>query len=224
MKPARSWDRMVVLPSRFSAKSVTVARVSAEVRIPATISTRGSTGAGLKKCTPTTRSGLLVTLAIFDSGMDDVLDARIASGLRIASSRRKRSSLRSSTSGTDSITMSASAVPAGSVTRWMRPKVSSASAAESRSERIARRTEASMRERLPSTLCGSGSTTTTSQPARAHTSAMPAPMVPPPITAIRSIAVSVRPSGRRSSVCADSDGTGATVWHWGHRRRSASFL
>ena len=51
------------------------------------ISTRGMTGAGLKKCTPRTRSGFAQADAIPAIGSDDVLVARTQSGETAISSR-----------------------------------------------------------------------------------------------------------------------------------------
>ena len=45
-----------------------------------TSSTSGSTGTGLKKCSPSTRPGFSVAAAIFMIGMLDVFDASTASG------------------------------------------------------------------------------------------------------------------------------------------------
>ncbi len=49
-------------------------------------STSGSTGTGLKKCSPSTRLGFLVADAIFMIGMLEVFDASTASGSVMTSS------------------------------------------------------------------------------------------------------------------------------------------
>ena len=50
--------------------------VCSEVMIERTISTSGSTGTGLKKCMPSTRSGFEVSAASFMIGTDEVVEAR----------------------------------------------------------------------------------------------------------------------------------------------------
>ena len=55
---------------------------SSELRSARTISTSGSSGAGLKKCIPITRSGRSVASAICETESADVFVARIASGRR----------------------------------------------------------------------------------------------------------------------------------------------
>ena len=62
--------------------------VAGGVASPLTTSTSGSTGAGLKKCMPTTRPGCFrpAASAVIDS--DDVFDARIASGATTTLSSR----------------------------------------------------------------------------------------------------------------------------------------
>ena len=52
-------------------------------------STNCSTGAGLKKCMPTTRLGFDVATAISVTGSEEVLVARTASGTTIASTLAK---------------------------------------------------------------------------------------------------------------------------------------
>ena len=79
MKPGVDVACTGILPHAF-AVSYTTAAVADCVASPLTTSTNGSTGAGLKKCMPTTRPGCFnpAASAVIDS--DDVLDARIASG------------------------------------------------------------------------------------------------------------------------------------------------
>ncbi|MNE23304.1 hypothetical protein D3C80_1165520 [compost metagenome] len=67
------------------------------------------TCAGLKKCSPRTWDGRWVTAAIASMSSAEVLLARIAHGLRCASSARKISCLSARFSYTASITRSASA-------------------------------------------------------------------------------------------------------------------
>ncbi len=71
-----------------------------------TTSTSFNTGAGLKKCMPTTRSGRPVTSAISVTESADVLVARIASGSSTESSSLKTAPLVAMSSMTASITRS----------------------------------------------------------------------------------------------------------------------
>ncbi|MNE72844.1 hypothetical protein D3C80_1688180 [compost metagenome] len=67
------------------------------------------TGTGLKKCNPTTRSGRVVAAASRVIEIDDVLDARIASGRTMASNWAIRFNFNSRFSVAASITTSQSA-------------------------------------------------------------------------------------------------------------------
>ena len=91
---------------------MTVAMVSAEVFRPRTFSISFMTLAGLKKCVPMTFSGRAVAAAISFTSSVEVLVARIASGLQTSSSRAKTCFLRSISSNTASMTMSASLMSA----------------------------------------------------------------------------------------------------------------
>ncbi len=66
--------------------------------------------AGAKKCRPSTLSGRFVTAAISSMSSVEVFEARIASGLTVASSLAKIVFLRSIRSTTASTTMSTSAI------------------------------------------------------------------------------------------------------------------
>ena len=79
MKPALSPQTTGFLPSRPTSAS-TSASTAGSVTTVRTISTRFCTGAGLKKCTPTTRPGRVLAVEISVTGSDEVLVARIASG------------------------------------------------------------------------------------------------------------------------------------------------
>jgi hypothetical protein len=59
---------------------VTAAATAGSVSTVVMTSTRGMTGAGLKKCIPTTRPGCLVGAAMAVTDSEDVLVARTASG------------------------------------------------------------------------------------------------------------------------------------------------
>ena len=105
-KPARSWESIDVLPSVPSANARAVSSVSSEVMIERTSSTSGSTGTGLKKCMPSTRSGFEVSAASFMIGTEEVFDARNSASGRIASSLRNSSRLACSFSTTASMAAS----------------------------------------------------------------------------------------------------------------------
>ena len=87
-KPGKSCASAGVLP-RSSASAMIAAAVSSDVSRARITSTSYSTGTGLKKCIPMTWSGRDVTAASDVIGIDDVFDARIASGRHTASARRK---------------------------------------------------------------------------------------------------------------------------------------
>jgi hypothetical protein len=73
------------------------------------ISTRFCTGAGLKKCSPTTRPGCEVAAEIAVTDRDEVLVARMASVATMPSSARKISCFTGSCSTTASTTRSQAA-------------------------------------------------------------------------------------------------------------------
>ena len=74
--------------------------MSGEVSSEVTISTRRSTGTGLKKCMPITAPGRRVAMASFMIGIDDVFEARIASGASTTLSRRRNTSIFAGSSST----------------------------------------------------------------------------------------------------------------------------
>ncbi|MNN91668.1 hypothetical protein D3C81_2098110 [compost metagenome] len=76
---------------------------------PRTTSSRRMTLAGLKKCSPTTLWGRDTVAAMASTSSEDVLVAKIASGLQILSRVRNTCCLTSGASNTASITRSASA-------------------------------------------------------------------------------------------------------------------
>ena len=108
MNPARSPIVTSTLPS-FWVKASTAWRASGSVSTLLTISTSFITGAGLKKCTPTTLPGRRVATAISVTDSDEVLVARMVSGLQISSTWAKIERFRSRCSGTASMTRSTSA-------------------------------------------------------------------------------------------------------------------
>ena len=181
MKPALSPTMTGFLPSR-SASALTSSKISSLVMTVLMTSTNWSTGAGLKKCMPTTRLGLIVATAISVTGSELVLVARIASSETIASSLAKMSFLRSRCSGTASTTSWHSLRSAMSLVNCTRAWSAAWSSALSLPRVTARSVEC-CRTPLPfSTASSVTSTATTSMPLRAKTSTMPAPMVPSPMT------------------------------------------
>ncbi len=127
MKPALSPQTTGFLPSRPTS-ALTSSRTSGSVTTVRTISTRFWTGAGLKKCTPTTRPGRPFAVEISVTDSDEVFVARIASGETMSSSARKMLFLISSDSTTASTTKSAWARSAIEVDRVIRSSSSFCSA------------------------------------------------------------------------------------------------
>src|SRR5918997_807129 len=181
MNPARSPITTGVLPS-FSASAVTLPTTSGSVTTVRTTSTSVSTGAGLKKCIPTTLPGRFVRTASSVIDRLDVLEANTTSSRTIPSSSLKIRLLRSRCSGTASITKSTSARSASFVVKLIRSSSSRWAVSSSFPRSRARPVECSRCPRPRVTPCSSTSTATTSRPVRASTSAMPAPIVPMPTT------------------------------------------
>ena len=119
-------------------------------------------------------------------GIEDVFEVRSASSREtIASSFLKSSIFAASFSTIASTTRSQPANSARSVVNAMSRNADSPSCAVSFPDFCARCIERSTRALPASTSFSSGSLTTTSSPARAHTSAMPEPISPQPITPTR---------------------------------------
>ena len=78
---------MTVLPIA-SPVAWASARASSEDCSPATTSSRPITGAGLKKCIPTTRRGLLAAVAIAVTSSEEVFVASTHSSSTISDSAR----------------------------------------------------------------------------------------------------------------------------------------
>ena len=112
-----------------------------------------------------------------------VFVAKIAPGPVIWSSLANNSALSCSRSGIASMTRSAPARSANSQVKVMRPSRLSCSSSVSFPRLTARLVEPTTLDRPCSRDSGFISTATTLNPLRAITSAMPAPMVPRPITA-----------------------------------------
>ncbi len=181
MNPARSPMTTGALPS-FSRNATTSVTTSGSVITVRTTSTSLSTGAGLKKCVPTTLPGRLVWAAISVTDSAEVLEASTVAGGQIRSSAPRISALSGRSSGTASTTRSQSASAASEVPQLIRPSSAACSAAPSLPLATARVVDRSRWARARVTPAASASTPMTVSPVRANTSAMPDPMVPRPTT------------------------------------------
>src|SRR5699024_6593661 len=180
-KPARSPTVTGVLPMRL-ATSVTSSTVSRLVETVVITSASFMTGAGLKKCSPTTLSGRPVSAAISVTDNEDVLVAKIVPGGQILSRSPKTSCLMFMCSGTASTTKSASERSSREVVKVMRASIAARSSSLIFPLPTARERDLSTWPRPRSHASWSISTPTTLKPARANTSAIPAPIVPSPTT------------------------------------------
>src|SRR5699024_1398122 len=180
-KPARSPTVTGVLPMRL-ATSVTSSTVSRLVETVVITSASFMTGAGLKKCSPTTLSGRPVSAAISVTDNEDVLVAKIVPGGQILSRSPKTSCLMFMCSGTASTTKSASERSSREVVKVRRASIAARSSSLSFPLPTARESDLSTWPRPRSHASWSLSTPTTLKPARANTSAIPAPIVPSPTT------------------------------------------
>jgi hypothetical protein len=181
MKPARSAATTGTF-SNLRASAMTSSTTSGSVTTVLITSTNSCTGAGLKKCMPTTRRGRWVATEISVTDNDEVLVARMASSRTTLSSAEKISRFSSSRSITASITRSQSASASISVAKVTRSNSACWSSGASLPRFTARSVECWMCPRPRSTACSSRSTPTTLSPCRANTSAIPAPIVPSPTT------------------------------------------
>ena len=145
-------------------------------------STNDSTGAGLKKCSPTTRRGFAVATAISVTDSEEVLVASTVSGPTIRSRAAKMSFLSSRCSGTASTTSPQPATASSDVAYRTRACTAAASSGVSFPRSTALAVECSSASRPRAVPAWSTSTATTSSPVRATTSTMPAPIVPSPMT------------------------------------------
>ena len=123
MKPARSPQETGDLPT-FEQSARTVSETSSEVVTVETTSTSFITGAGLKKCIPTTSAGRFVTLASSMTGRLEVVVAKIAPGLQMSSRFSKSVVLMARSSAIASTTMSTSARSSSEVVPVSRPRIS----------------------------------------------------------------------------------------------------
>ena len=158
--------------------------------------------AGLKKCSPITSSGREVAAAIRSISSVEVLLASIAPSRHTRSSVENTSSLMAMVSNTASMTRSASASAAKSSISSRRDNCACICVSVCRPLLTAAVSDFSIVARPRSRPCRSLSSRDTSRPASRQLSAMPAPMVPAPITAILLIS--------RTSVSFGTSGTRAT--------------
>ena len=130
MKPALSPTTTGVLPS-CAARDFTSSMTFWSVTTVRITSTSFWTGAGLKKCMPTTWAGRVVATEISVTDKDEVLVARIACGARILSRVASVACLRSRCSGMASTTSSTSARSSSDVVNVIRSKIASFSSSVS---------------------------------------------------------------------------------------------
>ena len=180
-KPGVSWQRIGVLPIRSPSVNA-VSKGSSSVSSARTISTSGINGAGLKKCMPTTRSGVDVAAAISVTESADVFVASTASGRQTRSSSAKSRRFGSSSSTIASITTSQSAKSPSSVVSESRPIASSRAACSSWPFSVLRVRKWKIRSRAWSPSSAVTSRPTVSIPASTQSCAIPAPIAPKPTT------------------------------------------
>ncbi len=116
MKPGQMRASTATLPMRRPS-AISVAMTSGAVATGLSMRTTSSsriTFAGLKKCAPTTSCGRRVTAAISAMSSPEVLVARMAPGLAMASSSRNRRCLSAMSSNTASMKRSAPSGPPAS--------------------------------------------------------------------------------------------------------------
>ena len=198
MKPGVDLAITGVLP-QAAAVSNAVVRASSEVARPVTISTRRISGAGLKKCIPTRRSGRLSAAPMAVTDRDEVFDARMQSSGTTASSSAKTACLTSSRSTMASIAKPDGARSARAVTGSILPRIAALPGGSSRPFSTERSRNCSMPANPFATAVSSASNIRTRWPCAAATWAMPAPIVPAPITetvALSGSEVMFRPSVR----------------------------
>src|SRR3990170_5541334 len=186
--PGVSLASMASLPS-FLLTSLAVFSVSSEVRIVLTISTGLITGTGLKKCMPNTLSGRFVLMAISVTERQEVLLARMACAGQTLSSVENILFFSSMFSMTASITRSRSVKDSNPTTPLILLKAASLSWALIFPFSAALVREEVMAARPLSRNFWLTSDTTTLNPDRAHTSAMPDPISPQPTTPTFCIAI-----------------------------------
>lgn len=183
-KPGHSATRTGVLPMRATS-SMAACVASGAVSWPAITSTRRMTLAGLKKCSPSTRSGRSVDRPIWVIDRPDVLEARMASSRATASRRANTARLTSITSVVASMMRSQSARASSSSAAVMRERIASASSGCSRPRATRRSPMARTWSSPRSSAAASTSRSVTARPAAAATWAISLPITPAPTTPIR---------------------------------------
>ena len=156
MKPARSWQITGDLPTD-STNARASFRTASSVTTVLTSSTSPITGAGLKKCTPSTLEGRVVLTAISMTGREEVFVAIMACSGSSGSSAWKASCFSSRCSGIASMTMSHSLRSANVVVPEIRDSVASRSAASILPRSTARSIDCVMRARPAATWSSSSS-------------------------------------------------------------------
>ncbi len=178
-KPAASFTSTGTLPISFAIAKI-FSIVSGVVWRPAITSTSFMTGAGLKKCIPTT--GRSSPLDISVSEREEVLDAKIVSGLQIPCNFENSSFFRSIRSSAASTTRSQSATLSFSPV-VIRPRMSSILACSILPFETSRERFFSILCLPPAANSSEMSQRTTSYPSvTANACAIPEPIVPAPIT------------------------------------------
>ncbi|EWS57776.1 hypothetical protein Y694_04274 [Methylibium sp. T29-B] len=152
------------------------------VRRPETTSTSFITGTGLKKCRPTQRPGCRRSRASAVIEIDEVLDASTQSASTIASSCANSVRLASACSTMASTTSRAPAAASIDVAGVMRASVACAASALRRPFATSASRPVASRRNAASAAPSRASCSCTGCPAWAATCAMPAPMMPAPIT------------------------------------------
>jgi hypothetical protein len=181
MNPARSRHRTGCLPAA-TATAAAVSATSGKVLTVLTTSTSFITGAGLKKCRPTTSAGRFVAIASSITGRLEVVVARTAPGLQISSNVSNSACLTLSSSTTASTTRSAPARSSSFAVPVIRLSAASRSSSESLPRWTAFSSDRSSAAATFATFSVPRATYTTSYPALAQTSTMPMAIVPEPTT------------------------------------------
>ncbi len=181
MNPARSRQFTGCLPTLRHTRTA-VAVTSGAVAMVSTTSTSFITGAGLKKCRPTTSAGRLVAAAHSITGSEEVVVASTAPGRATSSSAANTARLTARSSATASTNRSQSRNAVNSTAVLVRSSAAARSAALSRPRATARSSERRIRPSAASARSRVRARNTTGCPALAKTSAIPVAMVPVPTT------------------------------------------
>src|SRR4029077_16380943 len=168
-----------------------------------TTSTRGISGTGLKKCSPTKRSPRFVAAAIAAIVRLDVFDAKMVAGPHRPSSSFHMAFLRSRSSVTASTTMSHVFRSGVVVVKCRRLRIASRSAAATFPFSTNLTSDFSIPARALSQTCWDTSRTVVSYPAAAVTWAIPLPISPAPNTPTRLMSVIALPRSPGVDQCAD---------------------